>query len=236
MKYPDDFLNKIITGDCLDVMKQMPDGCVDLVLTDPPYGIDFLSQRTNNHNKIANDGLSEFLFLLPKALMEFKRILTETGVCCCCGGGGKTPSSALLTLELVKHFHLIQTVIWDKKTIGLGWRYRPSYETILVFSKSKNNYNFYDTSKKVSNIFRYNNIIPQKGDHPTPKPVALMGKFIALHTQENDIVLDPFCGSGTTPIACHRLNRKYIGIELEEKYVEIAKKRIETETRQMKLF
>ena len=219
-------------------MKKMPDKCVDMVLTDPPYGIDFLSPRTNNHTTIKNDEIEEFKTMLPLLLRELKRITKDTAVCCCCcgGGGGKNPVSAIFTLEIIKYFHLIQTVIWDKKTIGLGWRYRPSYETILVFSKSKDKYNFYDTSNKVSNIVRYNNIIPQKGNHPTPKPVPLMGRFMSIHTKKDDIVLDPFLGSGTTAIACHRLGRKYIGIEQEEKYVEIAHKRIKTETRQMMLF
>jgi DNA modification methylase len=223
-----EYINKIIQGDCLEVMKGIPDNSIDLVLTDPPYGIDFLSPWTDNHDKIENDGFDVFQENAKIWIENFNRVLTDTGcLCCCCSGGGKRPVSAIFTMELVKQMNLIQTVIWDKKTIGLGWRYRPSYETIIIGSKSKDKYNFYDTSKSCSNIVRYNNVIPQKGDHPTPKPVDLMAHFLRIHTNKGDTVLDPFLGSGTTAVACKMLDRNYIGIELSEKYCEIARDRIE---------
>ena len=128
-----------------------------------------------------------------------KRVLTDQGCCCCCcgGGGGKTPVTALFTIEFIKHFNLIQTIIWDKLTLGLGWRYRPSYETIVVGSKSKDKYSFYDDTKSLSNIIKVNNIIPQRGEHPTVKPVGLMAKLLFIHSKEQDLILDPFAGSGT---------------------------------------
>lgn len=225
-------------GDCLDILPTLADKSVDLVLTDPPYGIDYLSPRTDNHTKIANDDLPTWGELLPLWLAEMKRTLTDSGCCCCCcgGGGGKTPVTALFTVEFIRHFNLIQTLIWDKMTVGLGWRYRPSYETIVIGSKDKDKYAFYDTSNNCSNIIRMNNVIPQAGEHPTVKPVPLMGKLINIHSQTTETALDPFAGSGTTAIACIRLNRKYILIEKEEKYCEIAARRIETELEQTDLF
>lgn len=226
----------LYNGDCLEIMKQIPDNSIDLVLTDPPYGIDFLSNRTDNHRKIENDKYEDFSVLYPKWLSEFKRVLTDTG-CCCCGGGGKTPVSQEFTLEAIKQgFYLIQTVIWDKGTIGLGWHYRPSYETIVVLSKSKDKYNWFTDRKDISNIVRIGNIIPQKGDHPTPKPLALMMHFLLLHSKKNDLVLDCFMGSGTTGVACEKLKRKFIGIEIDEKYYKIAQDRIKKEYNQIKLF
>ena len=181
----------IYNADCMEIMQTLPNESIDAIITDPPYGISFLSPWTNNHKKIANDGLEEFKYALPLWLKEFHRLLTPTGVaCCCCCGGGATPVSQIFTLELLKQgFYLIQTLIWDKKTIGLGWRYRPSYETILVFSKSKDKYNWYTERKDVSNILRWGNIIPQKGDHPTPKPVNLMRELILLNTKDEQTVL-----------------------------------------------
>ncbi len=76
----------------------------------------------------------------------------------------------------------------------------------------------------------------KKPDHPSPKPIAYMMKIIQRFTDETDIVFDPFLGSGTTAIACEKLNRRWIGIEISEEYCEIAAKRIENETRQLKLF
>lgn len=218
----------IYNADCMDVMRELPDASIDAVITDPPYGISFLSNRTDNHKKIANDGLDEFVLALPVWLKEFHRLLSPTGVaCCCCGGGGKTPVSSIFTMEILNQgFHLIQTLIWDKMTIGLGYHYRPSYETILVFSKSKDKFNWYTQRKDVSNILRYGNIIPQKGDHPTPKPVNLMRELIQLHTKEGQTVLEPFLGGGTTAVACAMEGRKCIGVEIDKGYYDLSKKRI----------
>jgi 23S rRNA G2445 N2-methylase RlmL len=96
MIFPDDFVNKIIRGDCLEIMKQIPDKSIDLILCDPPYGIDFCSSRTNRKERLQNDKLCDWTEMLPKMLSEFKRILTDTGCCCCCCcGGGKTPVTAI---------------------------------------------------------------------------------------------------------------------------------------------
>jgi site-specific DNA-methyltransferase (adenine-specific) len=226
MEYPKDYINQIIQGDCLEVMKGIPDKSIDLILTDPPYGINFKSAWQTYQKRIENDGFNDWLEILPKFLTEFKRILTDTGCCCCCGGGGKTPVTALFTIEAIKHFNLIQTLIW-RKFIGVGWKYRPSYETILVLSKSKDNYNFYDTSKKCSNVIEgINQEIPCKGKHPTVKPVRLMKHLIEIHSNKDDLILDPFLGSGTTAVACKELGRRYIGIEISPEYCEIARNRV----------
>jgi len=215
----------IYNADCLEIMKDMPDKSVDLILTDPPYGINYKSNRTDNHDFIQNDDLNNWLNLMPQILPQWKRILTDTGCCCCCSGGGKTPSTAIFTIEAIKHFHLIQTLVW-KKFIGLGWRYRPAYENIVVLSKSKDNYNFYDKTNACSNIIEVNQDIPTANEHPTQKPVSLMKKLLLIHSQENDIVLDCFAGGGSTLLACKELGRKYIGIEISEKYCKIAKERL----------
>lgn len=229
-------INKIYQEDCLQTMSRISDNSIDLILTDMPYGINYLSGWTNNHKKIKNDSFNDWLKLLPEWLKEFKRILTETGCCCCCCGGGKTPVSQIFTLELIKYFNLIQTVIWDKKTIGLGWKYRPSYETIVIGSKSKDNYNWYTEKKDVSNIARFNNIIPQQNDHPTIKPINLMRFFINLHSKENDLIYDGFMGGGTTAIACIKEKRNFIGSEIDKNYYEMAIKKINNEKAQLKLF
>lgn len=237
-------LNKIYNVDCIEFMKSMPDKCVDLILTDPPYGIGFVSSRTKRKEALQNDKLEDWLEEMPKWLIEFKRILTDSGCCCCCSsGGGKTPVTAYFTLEAIKHFHLIQTLVW-KKFIGLGWRYRPAYENIVILSKSKDNYNFYDTTKSCSNVIEgINQKIPTydyeneiNSDHPTQKPVELMVKLIEIHSKEDDIVFDPFMGSGTTAIACLKTNRKFIGCEISPKYCEIANKRINDFLAQQDLF
>jgi len=227
MTFPADYENKVLCADCLEVMKDIPDNSIDLVLTDPPYGINYWSNRSDAHELIQNDKLSDWFDILPEMFKQFKRILTPLGCCCCCcGGGGKTPVTAIMTLELIKHLHLIQTLVWDKQTIGLGWRYRPSYENILIASKDKDNYNFYDNSKKCSNIIRCGNVIPQANDHPTVKPIKLMKKLILIHSNPGDLICDPFAGSGTTLVAAKDLGRRFIGIDIKQDYVDICNKRL----------
>ena len=235
MKNIENYIGKIINAECLSVMKEMPDKSVDLVLTDPPYGIDYLSNRTDNHDRIENDKLNNWQEMIPKFLIEARRILTVSGCCCCCCGGGKTPVTALFTIEAIKHFNLIQTLVW-KKFIGLGWRYRPAYENILILSKDKNNYAFYDETKSCSNVIEgINQDIPQSDEHPTQKPIPLMAKLINIHSKENDIVFDPFCGGGSILVAAEMLNRRWIGIEISEAYCKIAQERVDREKSQLKM-
>ena len=218
-------------GDCLELMKELEDESVDAVITDPPYGIDFLSNRTDNHKKIVNDSDIRIDKLFAQFLPEFKRILKPHGVVCIfSAGGGKKITTALATLELSKHLYLIQTLIWSKgKTdgsfIGLGWKYRPSYETILVASKDPDDYAFYPQYS--SNVLVYKPHILQNGEHPTQKPVDLIQHLLKNHTKKEDIILDPFMGSGTTGVACKQLRRNFIGYELDPNYFKMAEKRIE---------
>jgi len=230
-------LGVLYKGNCLEIMPLLDAKSIDLIATDPPYGISFKSKRNNHQRKIAGDGFEEWKDMLPDMLREFNRLLTQNGVACCfCGGGGKGPVTAIFTLEAVKWLTLIQTVVW-RKFIGLGWHYRPSYENILILSKEEKNYNFFDETKACSNVIEgINQNIPQKGEHPTQKPIKLMEKLLHIHSLKDMLVLDPFLGGGTTALACERLGRRWIGIELDEEYLALAKKRILEENKQMKLF
>lgn len=147
-------------------------------------------------------------------------------MCLCMGGGGKIPSTPTATLEGMNHLKLMNTLVWSKgKTdgsfIGLGWRYRPSYENVIIFYKGK------EPSwegKPKSNVFVCKTV--PAIDHPTPKPIKLMQFLILNHTKEGDIVFDPFMGSGTTCLAAKMLKRRYIGCELDLGYYLKAEKRI----------
>jgi len=242
-------MNKIIQGDCLEVMQGMEAGSVDLVLTDPPYGHnnnnngdlisrweaalgrgDYKPERDNR--PIENDGI-EANDLIQAAYIEFERLLKPGSCCCCCGGGGgPDPQFARWSLWLNESFNggFKQMIIWDKGPMGMGWHYRRSYETVLVAQKKGAACKWYDNTKKVENIIRpgmgIKKIIPSAEQHPTEKPDSLAAHFIALHTQEGDTVLDPFMGSGTTGVACQRMGRNFIGIEIDPEYCDMARKRI----------
>jgi site-specific DNA-methyltransferase (adenine-specific) len=133
-----------------------------------------------------------------------------------------------------KHLEFKQMIIWDKGPIGMGWHYRRSYETILVGQKKGARCAWFDGTHKIENIIRpgahgIKKIIPKAGEHPTPKPPELAGHFIKLHTEEGQTVLDPFMGAGSTAIACVRAKRSFIGIELDERWFNMACERVKKE-------
>lgn len=218
----------IYHGDCREILPQLPK--VDLVLTDPPYGIDFHSARPSEERKkekIQNDGLDAYQAMLPWMYSSFKDVLKDGGVCCCCGGGGGTPSLAYAWIEVPKHLTLENVCVWDKGFVGMGWRYRFQWEAVIIASKGERK--TWNGGNNRSNILEFQKVIPQNGDHPTPKPEALMRQLIEDNCNLEDLILDPFMGAGTTLRAAKDLNRKAIGIEIEEKYCEIAVKRLRQE-------
>jgi len=237
----------LICGDCLEVLPTLAAGSVDVIFTDPPYGHnnnngDLISRREAalgvgkyepevNNRPIANDG-EEANEIFRAALPEMRRIL-QPGCCCCCccGGGGPDPQFARWSLWMDEHFNFKQMVVWDKGEMGLGWHYRRSYETVLVGEVPGAACRWFDETNKIENIIRpgkygIKKIIPGKDDHPTIKPINLGKHFILLHSKKGDVCLDPFMGSGTTGVACVQTGRKFIGIEIDHGYFEIAKKRI----------
>lgn len=223
---------KIYNGDCLDIMPLL--GGVDMILTDPPYGIDFQSAwptEGRKKEKIENDKLEDWLLILPTMLERFKDSLNEGGVCCCCGGGGGTPSLAYLWIEAGKIFDVENVLIWDKGFVGMGWRYRFQWEAVLVATKGERK--VWNGGTNQSNILNYQKVIPQNGQHPTVKPVSLMKKLITDNSNVGDLILDPFAGSGTTLLACKETDRRGIAIELNEKYCRLAKTRLMNTQRMM---
>lgn len=120
-------------------------------------------------------------------------------------------------------------VVWDKGPMGMGWHYRRSYETVLVAQVPGAACRWYDDTHAVENIIRPGTapkIIPSAEQHPTEKPWQLAAHFIKLHTQPGDLVLDPFCGSGSTGVAAVMLGRRFLGIELDPQYAGMARRRI----------
>ena len=230
----------IYHGDCREILPELES--VDCVFTDPPYGHnnnngDLISQweaalgrgQVGEARPIPNDGQEEASELVQYLFKESARLLRRGGCCCCCGGGGPDPQFARWSLWMNDPLEFKQMIVWDKGPMGMGWHYRRSYETVLIAQKRGGPCKWYDESDRIENIIRYpaiGKIIPQADQHPTVKPVKLPAHFIRLHTEPMDIVLDPFMGSGTTLVAAKNLGRKAIGIEIEEKYCEIAVKRL----------
>ena len=210
--YPKDFINKIICGDCLELIRLIPDNSIDVVLTDPPYGL--------NKNGIRNDAnLSLFYNIMP----ECYRILKNNSFFI-------TFFSTKFLPQLFKNNpfdYFWQIVLYCpegrvKSPIGYT-----KYMSCFIFKKGKpkiirwNKDIFIDTPGKM--------IEPDEGyiDHPTPKPKHFIKEILKMFTKNNDLILDPFIGSGSTAMACLQLNRKFIGFEIEEKYYKIALGRVQ---------
>lgn len=247
-------------ADALALLPQLEAASMDFIFTDPPYG------HNNNNNgdlihrreaalgrvkevsqdaarPIKNDG-AEANEVFQAALPEFVRLLSHGGCCCCCcGGGGPDPQFARwsLWIDATPGLEFKQMVVWDKGPMGMGWHYRRSYETVLVATKVGAACKWYAATPTVENIIRPGDygiakIIPGADEHPTPKPIELPLHFIRLHTREGDTVLDPFMGRGSSIIAALRAGRRAIGIDIDPKWYEKAKARIQAELAQGRLF
>ena len=240
----------IYCGDCREIVPTIGDATVDMVLTDPPYG------HNNNNNgdlahrweealglvkrgpaeagtarPIANDG-PEANDLVRWSFGEIARVLKPgccCCCCCCCGGGGPDPQFARWSLWMDDEIGFKQAVVWDKGGLGMGWHYRRNYEMVLVGEKPGAACKWYGGNSQ-ANVVRIPGIKPTTEDHPTPKPLRLFALFIGLHSQAGDLLLDPFMGAGTTLRAAKDLGRRAIGIEIEERYCEMAAKRMGQET------
>ena len=196
---------------------------VDLILTDPPYGIGFqstLARRGRRKKAIANDGQEEFEGFLDRALPAIRSVMKRGAVLYWfAGGGGAEPVLAKALLAISQHFTLVNTIVWDKVDPGLGWRWRRSWEAIVEASVGRPRVWHGGTDRR--NVIRFPRAIPQSDDHPTPKPVPLLEEIILAAAPARGIILDPFAGSGSTLIAAERTGRSCLAAELESRYCDI---------------
>jgi len=230
-------------GDCREVLPLIEAESIDMIWTDPPYGHanlngDLASSRIGVKGgrqaapvAISNDCYVDWEPLLKEFLQEAARVLKHDCSFCCStsGGGGPSLSFAQVALWIDHALSFFHAVVWDKsgRGNGLGWRYRRNYEFIFVAHRKGGKLAWANEAVAVPNVVR---VTPEPNDlHPTIKPLALVQKFIAWHSYQNDLILDPFMGSGTTLVAAKNLGRKAIGIEIEEKYCELAVKRLQQE-------
>lgn len=209
---------QLYNGDCLELMKNIPDGSVDLVLTDPPYGMDFQSHRRKEvYAKIKNDTSLEWL---DGYFAECSRILKDdTAIYCFCSWHNVD----IFKKAFEKYFKLKNIIVWVKNNHGSGdlkASYAPKHEFILYGNKGRRT--FY--GKRMEDVIFANKT--KNENHPTEKPIDLLEQFINNSTEKNAVVFDGFMGSGSTGVACINTNRNFIGIELDKGYFDIAEKRI----------
>jgi DNA modification methylase len=209
--------DRLIHGDCIEVLRQLPKESVDLICTDPPYG-DNTGYGRSNRMILGNE--HPLLGLL--SLAETYRILRKNR-CCFFFADAKHVAFIDIFVRRYTDYRFKEYVVWDKKHIGMGQGFRKRHEMILVLEKGRATFN----SSAIPNVLAYARV--PTTNHPHTKPVALLETLIGHTTKPGDVVLDPFLGSGTTAIAARKLGRIFIGIERDKQYIDIARERLDTE-------
>lgn len=207
--------NRIIQGDCLDVLKRMSPASVDLIVTDPPYGMRYRSGRLGpirgdddtswfplfieQAYRVLKENSHIYVFCNDYAISDFRRSMKAVGF---------TPK---------------RTLVWVKNCHGKGdlrGDYATKTEFILYAHKGRRLLN----GRRESNVLTFKRV--RRLQHPAEKPEDLIGYLISKSSSPGDLVLDPFAGSGTTCAAAEKLGRDYLGVEYAPGYVRIARERL----------
>lgn len=217
-------------GDCLEVLPTLEAESVDAVVTDPPYGIEYQSARridTERFDVIAGDGAPALSWVGPAAItLRYG----GCGLCFC-----RWDVQEQFKNALSRHLEVKSQVIWDRVVHGLGdlrAQYAPRHDVMWFGIKGR----FAFANGRPTSVYRFSRVPADKLVHPTEKPVSLMRTIAMDLMRLNDVVLDPFMGSGTTGVAAIQTGRRFIGIEIEPRYFDIAVARIEEAALQPRLF
>jgi len=220
-------LNQIIHADCLDILNELPDNSIDLILTDPPYK---LSQRYGSG--IDADNLMAVSSIL-QTMPEFGRVLKEGRFAVVFYDNRILPLmfQALKGTDLTYKRSIFLYRRWGLSHLWMGWM--QCTDPICFFMKGSEKSFKAKVKGKAKHDF-YIKKGPEKENtgHPAQKPLEILKDIITWCSDENDVVLDPYSGSGSTCLASKMLNRKYIGIDNKKEYVEMAIERINNYTPQ----
>lgn len=242
----------ILQGDCIEILKSLPENSIDLIFADPPYNMQTegellrtdgrqFSGVTDKWDKFQS--LKEYDDFCKKWLSECRRVLKNDGAIWVIGSFQNVYRLGYIMQDL--GFWILNDVIWSKPNavpnFG-GTRFQNSHETLLWCSKSKGSkYHFnYKTMKYLNGNKQMKSVWDigicignerlkdENGDkvHSTQKPEKLLYNVILSSTEKGDLVLDPFFGTGTTGAIAKKLGRHFLGIEREDKYIKVAEKRI----------
>ncbi len=247
-----EFLNKNHVGDCIEIMSRMPSGKIHLIVADPPYnasegGVNLPNNKTGGAYYKVNEqwdklgNYSDYLEFTRAWVKEADRLLTPNGSIMVCGSLHNL-GEVIIALKEVGH-KLNNIITWRKTNPMPNVTKRMlthSTEFIVWFAKGSGwifNYNDmkkYASGKQLKDVWEFavcqgkERIKSKDGKaaHPTQKPLEILKRLIEMASKQNDVVLDPFIGSGTTAEAAILLNRNWIGIDNNKGYVKIANKRV----------
>ena len=233
--------NLLYNEDCLKVLPQLEDGSIDLIVTDPPYrtrsGASPNMGGYWNTDKLKNGKIFEFNDTdIADYIGEFYRVLKETAHCYIMCNNRNLPH--FFDVISKSPFRFTRLLVWDKGNKICGTYYMTQMEFIFFLRKGKDR-PINDCS--CGDLLRFSNFNRERNKdgtnlHDSIKPVSLMQCLIENSSNAGEIVLDPFMGSGSTIIAAIRAKRDYIGIEIDPKFYEVAKKRIESDSKILTLF
>jgi len=246
MKWPKDFINKIICGDAVEVMGKIPKGVVDLVITSPPYNI---KNSTGNGlkdgrgGKWANAGLQKgytnhddcmphekYVKWQRESLEKMMQIIPDTGAIFYNHKWRVQDGLLQDRQDIVSGFPVRQIIVWKRKggfNFNPGY-FLPTYEVIYVIAKPK--FKLIPKANAYGDVWEFTQ--EMNNDHPAAFPVGLIDRIVCSTNAK--IILDPFMGSGTTAISTINFKRKYVGIDISPEYCEMARERIKNH-RQKKL-
>lgn len=240
--------SEVLQGDCLELMKDIPDGSVDMILADLPYGTTACKWDT--------------IIPFEPLWEQYKRIIKPNGAIVLTASQPFTSALVMSNPKMFK-YELIWDKVQGKQPFLAKIQPMKSHENIIVFAKSKTKYNPQMwkgkpyTDKRAGQLDKTTHWVGHKrmdyenksdrypitiikannpnraGQHPTQKPVALFEYLIKTYTNEGDLVLDNVAGSGTTGVACQNLNRNFILMEQEPEYVEIIKQRLKDNAKEL---
>jgi site-specific DNA-methyltransferase (adenine-specific) len=223
---------RLIHGDCLEVMREIPENSIDVVLTDPPFSSGTRKEGQKGVRKamvrsmedddwFATDCLTThgFLWLMRQNALRWKRLLKRGGHALVFIDWRMSPhlSAAIESAD----FRQQPTLIWDKTYFGMGAFFRNQYELVLHFTNGRGR----DPQRRdVGNVLSCAPI--RDGSHPNEKPVPLLREILSVVTPPGGRVLDPFMGSGSVGVAAVRLEMSFTGIDIDPEFVEVARDRI----------
>ncbi len=241
LKFPDSFMNRIIIGDCIEVMKKMPDSSIDLVVTSPPYNLKNSSgngMKNGRGGKWANAALmkgysdhddcmphEEYVEWQRNCLTEMFRVLREDGAIFY--NHKWRVQRALLQdrADIVAGFPVRQIIVWRRKG-GINFNpgyFLPTYEVIYMITKPK--FKLSKGANSHGDVWEFGQ--ESNNPHPAPFPKVLIDRIISSTCAQT--ILDPFMGSGTTALSAKSFKRDFIGIELSEQYCDLAVSRLKGE-------
>lgn len=215
---PEKYINQIINADCLDILRKLPDKSIDLVLTDPPYGIGIDGQKKYTNNQHPKWNRKEHVSRGWDNEIPPKEIFDEMQ---------RVSRNMIIWGANYFHEYLEQGhkgwIVWDKMQDGLD------------MSDCEIAYSNFDRPTRIIRMNRVQ-LLKDGTIHPTQKPRLLFERILENYSKENDLILDCFSGSGTTAVACHNLRRRFICIEKDPEYWAASIERLERVQAQGLLF